>query len=455
MSFPRYSAYKDSGVEWLGEVPQGWGVWKLSHFAPIITCGVAATPEYLDDGVIFLSAQNIKRRKINLEVGHKYISQDKHDELTKNRSPIKGDILLSRVGTIGEVCIVDVDYPFSIFVSLTHIRLDQKICINSFFVYVTQSAYVKALHTAVTLVGGGVGNLNVNDLREYQIILPPLPEQTTIAAFLDCETAKIDNLINEQKKLIELLKEKRQAVISTAVTKGLNPHAPMKDSGVEWLGEVPEHWEVFPLKNMCELIKDGTHLPPPRVADGIPLLSVRNISNNGFFCLREDDSLISIADYNDLCRSFTPQKNDIILAIVGATLGKTAVIPDGLGCFQIQRSVAIFRTLDFIKHSWLYFSFVNDQFQKLLWQYASFSAQPGIYLGTLTNFKLAFPDISEQTAILAFLDQETAKIDNLIQQAQKATTLLQERRTALISAAVTGKIDVRGFVKTVAEQVNV
>lgn len=256
--YEKYAEYQDSGLEWLGSIPSHWEVWKLNHFAPIITCGVAATPEYKNEGIPFLSAQNVKKKKVDLTKGYKFISQEKHNELTRNRKPQKGDILLSRVGTIGEGCIIDVDFEFSIFVSLTHLRLIQLVCVNEFFIYLTESSYVKALHGAVTLVGGGVGNLNVNDLREYLLPIPQLSEQQSIVNFLDHETAKIETLIAKQEKLIELLKEKRQAVISHAVTKGLNPDVSMKDSGVEWLGEVPEHWTVKPNKYLLDFVTSGS-----------------------------------------------------------------------------------------------------------------------------------------------------------------------------------------------------
>ena len=208
---------KDSGVEWLGEVPEEWNIWKFNHFAPIITCGVAATPEYVDEGVIFLSAQNIKKQTIVLD-DYKYISHKTHEQLTRHRKVEKGDILLSRVGTIGEACIVDVDYDFSIFVSLTHIRINQAVCLNKFLVYFFQSKYAAVLAKVITVVGGGVGNLNVNDLREYKIPIPPLPEQQKIAQFLDRETSKIDNLITKTRTSIDHLKEYRTALISAAVT---------------------------------------------------------------------------------------------------------------------------------------------------------------------------------------------------------------------------------------------
>lgn len=216
----------------------------------------------------------------------------------------------------------------------------------------------------------------------------------------------------------------------------------MKDSGIAWLGDVPAHWEVVPLKRICELLKDGTHLPPPRVAEGVPLLSVRNIQN-GQFDLRDDDSLISEDDYRVLCKAFTPQPNDVLLAIVGATLGKTALVPNGIGLFHIQRSVAIFRPTVEMQAEYLHLLFQSIGFQKLLWEYVGFSAQPGIYLGTLAEFRVTLPPLAEQHAIAAFLDEETAKFDTLTAEANRAIALLQERRSALISAAVTGKIDVR------------
>ncbi|HHK8077452.1 TPA: restriction endonuclease subunit S, partial [Serratia marcescens] len=229
-----------------------------------------------------------------------------------------------------------------------------------------------------------------------------------------------------------------------AVTKGLNPDVPMKDSGVEWLGEVPEHWRVMPLKYICALIKDGTHLPPPRVDNGIPLLSVRNIVG-GVFQFRDDDSQISHKDYKSLCSSFVPKKDDVLLAIVGATLGKVALVPE-MDSFHIQRSLGVFRTTKLIHPQHLSYVFESKDFQSLLWENAGFSAQPGIYLGTLSNFCVPVPPVTEQFKISEFITATVSKLDLLISQASQLITLIQERRTALISAAVTGKIDVRDWV---------
>ncbi|MBV8248686.1 MAG: restriction endonuclease subunit S, partial [Comamonas sp.] len=234
----------------------------------------------------------------------------------------------------------------------------------------------------------------------------------------------------------------RQATISHAVTKGLDPKALIKDSSVAWLGEVPAHWRAIALKHLCTLLKDGTHLPPPRVEDGIPLLSVRNIDESKFG-LRDDDSMISPKDYAELCRAFVPQVNDVLMAIVGATLGKVAIVPDGMGKFHIQRSLAVFRPQLGLKSRWLFYCISSGAFQEQLWENVGFSAQPGIYLGTLQGFKVPLPPADEQTEICEFLDAELEKLDTLKCDCERGILLLQERRSALIAAAVTGKIDVR------------
>jgi type I restriction enzyme S subunit len=208
---------RESNIEWLGKIPERWVPWKLSHFAPIVTCGVAATPEYVVDGVPFLSAQNVKAHEIVFE-NFKLISPETHKALTKYRRPIRGDILLSRVGTIGEAAVVNTDRPFSIFVSLTHIRVNPQRCLNRYLVYYFDSVQFKEFAKVVTAYGGGVGNLNVNDLTELRIPLPPLGEQNAIVEYLDNETAKIGAIIATIEQAIEHLQEYRAALITAAVT---------------------------------------------------------------------------------------------------------------------------------------------------------------------------------------------------------------------------------------------
>jgi len=279
-------------------------------------------------------------------------------------------------------------------------------------------------------------------LLSLPIELPTVEYQRQASEYLDKKTARIDTLIAKKTRFIELLKEKRQAVITKAVTKGLDDSVELRDSGLKWLGKVPEHWPVLACKYACSLIKDGTHLPPPRVEGGVPLLSVRNVQD-GRFNFRSDDSTISESDYIELCRSFKPEANDILLAIVGATIGKTAVVPDNMGRFHIQRSLAVFRVNQIVNHLFLHYVFQSAGYQQLLWEGIGFSAQPGVYLGALSNFRIPAPPLDEQLRIVDYIGEKTRRTDTLIAKTERSIELLKEHRSALITAAVTGKIDVR------------
>ena len=198
------------------------------------------------------------------------------------------------------------------------------------------------------------------------------------------------------------------------------------------------------IKRVCTMVRDGTHLPPQRVEIGVPLLSVRNIQKS-LFSFLDDDSCISETDYETLCRSFVPASGDVLLAIVGATLGKAAVVPAEMGRFQIQRSLGIFRASSVLESEWLHQVFLSSGFQSNLWNNVGFSAQPGIYLGALANFQIPVPPKSEQAKILRVIVPRKRAFDEMIGHCEAAIALLNERRAAVITAAVTGKIDVRGL----------
>lgn len=447
MSLPKYPEYKDSSLAWLGPAPTHWPIKRLRFVAELNpskselarvdrATEVSFVPMEAigEDGAIRLERT---RSIAEVETGYTYFRD--------------GDVTLAKItpcfengkGALMRGLQAGIGFGTT---ELIVARPRPSEAAGSFLNWLFRSRNFREQGEASMYGAGGQKRVPDNFVRDFAWAFPPLNEQTVIAAFLDRETAKIDALMAEQQKLVALLKEKRQALISHAVTKGLDPDAPMKDSGVEWLGEVPAHWHVSAVKRHCVLLKDGTHLPPPRVDEGVPLLSVRNIVK-GRFILREDDSLISMESYSELCRAFTPRAGDVLLAIVGATLGKTALVPEGMDVFHIQRSLAIFRPyLTTMTADWLFLIFQSDSFQQLLWENVGFSAQPGIYLNTLGGFLIPIPDLNEQARITSFLNYEITKIDELVDEAGRAIALLQERRTALIAAAVTGQIDVRGLV---------
>jgi len=288
--------------------------------------------------------------------------------------------------------------------------------------------------------------MNTDTIGSIRIPLPPESELGKILSFLEQESAKIDALMAEQRTLIELLKEKRQAVISHAVTKGLNPDVPMKDSGVEWLGDVPEYWGVTPLKHIVETpITDGPHETPDFFDEGIPFVSAEAVSG-GRIDFSKIRGCISKEDHAKYSEKYIPRLFDIYMVKSGATTGVTAIVETN-EAFNIWSPLAAVRcgpqampyfVLNFMR---------SRNFQEAIALYWNFGTQQNIGMNVLENLLVALPPLAEQLAIVRFLSCETAKLDALTAEAEQAIALLQERRTALISAAVTGKIDVRGLAR--------
>ncbi len=309
---------------------------------------------------------------------------------------------------------------------------------------IDEAAYVGM---QIQLAGKGsiMHGLNSTIVKNLLLLLPPPVEQTEITSFLDRETAKIDGLVAEQRRLMELLKEKRQAVISHAVTRGLNPDAPMKPSGVEWLGEVPAHWEVLPLKRIVSIpITDGPHETPQFIDEGVPFVSAEAVSS-GTINFSKVRACISAADNARYSLKYSPKLHDIYMVKSGATTGITAIVENRTD-FNIWSPLAAIRcNSGSLPHFVLNFM-RSRHFLEAVTLNWSFGTQQNIGMGVIENLACTVPPLEEQVMIAAFLKSEVIKFDILTAEAQRAIDLLQERRTALISAAVTGQFDVRSVV---------
>lgn len=425
MSFPRYEHYKESGVDWLGEVPEGWGISRLGFEswvrARLGWKGLKAE-EYVEDGFVFLATPNIKGLCIDFE-NVNYINEHRYEESPEIRLR-EGDVLLAKDGsTLGTVNVVrSLPRPATVNSSIAVITPNQTLR-GVFLYYLFQSTYMD--NTIQRIKGGmGVPHLFQWDLNKFYMPLPPTNEQHAIAAFLDRETTKIDALISEQQRLIALLAEKRQATIFYAVTKGLNPDAPMKDSGIEWLGKVPERWQVLKLKRVASL----------RSGEGI---TSAQISTDGEFPVFGGNGLRGYGD------SYTHEGRYAIIGRQGALCGN---INYAEGKFWASEHAVVVSPMMELITTW-----IGELLRSMnLNQYSVSAAQPGLSVEAVGNLLIPFPPISEQSSISAFLDYETAQIDTLTAEAQRVITLLQERRTALVSAAVTGEIDVRGYANSSA-----
>ncbi len=425
MSFPRYGSYRDSGVEWLGEVPSHWPVAELKRFATLVY-GDALPQEVRDiEGDIPVYGSNGV-------VGFHGAANTDQPVLLIGRKGSCGALNWSA----GKAFAIDTVY----FVD----RRSSRVCLRWLF---------WALHI-VALAGmsqdTGVPGLSRDQVYQRKLPCPPPSEQAAIAAFLDRETAKIDALVEEQRRLIALLAEKRQAVISHAVTKGLDPTVPMKDSGVEWLGEVPAHWKVMPIRLAAKL--ESGHTPSRSRPDWwenctIPWFSLADIwqvREAGRKVIFETKELVSEAGLANSSARLLP-KGTVMLSRT-ASVGFCAIMGVDMATTQDFANWVCGESLD---NEFLYYVFLamRSEFERLKYG----STHNTIYMPDISAFRFSLPSISEQIKIVEFLKVETSRMDGLLAEARAAITLLQERRAALISAAVTGKIDVRGLVPAVEE----
>ncbi|WP_314407981.1 restriction endonuclease subunit S [Pseudomonas kuykendallii] len=431
MSLPAYPAYIDVGVDWLGKIPAHWQQKWLGLLAAESRTAFVDGPfgsdlkssDYQDEGIPLIQLNNIRDGQHVLR-NMKFISEEKRNELSRH-SAFPGDVVIAKMADpVARSAIVSEEFSEYVIVAdcvkmtpnLTSVDL-------GFLIWAVNSDCVRI---SAELMSSGVTRIRINlgQVKKLKIPYPPLCEQTQIARFLDHETARIDALIEEQQRLIELLKEKRQAVISHAVTKGLDPKVPMKDSGVEWLGEVPAHWDVMALKWRAR-IKSGDGISPSLIeAELSTQNSIPVIGGNGVMGYTSQGNI-------------TPPI--IVIGRVGALCGNVhkiyepAWVSDNALVLEVQRE-----SLDLA-----YLAHVLNA--RNLNQMADKSAQPLITGSKVTSQCLPCPCLDEQRAIAAFVDSVLAEFDELTLAGEEGIELLKERRSALISAAVTGKIDVRGW----------
>ncbi|OZB84618.1 MAG: hypothetical protein B7X28_00040 [Halothiobacillus sp. 13-55-253] len=440
MSFPRYPTYKDSGVEWLGEVPEHWGVGSVRWLTRRYSGG---TPDktnlaYWEDGTIpWLNSGAVNDRVIKEPSA--YITVEALANSSAKWIP-EGALVMALAGqgkTKGMVARLAI--PSTCNQSMAAILPSSEIS-GPFLFWWLDSNYQNIRNMA----GGDLRDgLNLELLGNIRCPLPTPDEQTKITAFLDRETAKIDELVAEQQRLMELLKEKRQAIISHAVTKGLNPDAPMKPSGIEWLGDVPQAWIVIKL-GRAVFMQEGPGLRNWQFTDeGTRVICVTNITESGIDFTRLE-KFISTVEYNSSYRHFTVQRGDVLLSSSGNSWGKVAIYHGDEEVILNTSTIRINETeASPLKRDYIAILLQSDMVREQLGLAMTGSCQPNFGPTHLNSIMVAIPEQDEQSAIVEYLSIETYKLDTLITEAQRAIDLLQERRTALISAAVTGQIDVR------------
>ena len=430
-----YPTYKDSGVEWLGAIPEHWENWKISHAFQKIGSGTTPSTnryDYYDGDVPWINTSEL-RENIITDTSVKITKKALLDNSVLNLySP--GTLLIAMYGaTIGRLGILGI----TACTNQACCALANPILLDTKFVFYW--LWMRRNELIILSSGGGQPNINQEKIRSIKIPAPPLPEQQKIAEFLDQETGKIDKLITKKERLIELLKEKRTALISHAVTKGLNPDVPMKDSGVEWLGEIPEHWKVKRLKFFTRQIIDGTHFTPTYAVEGVPFLRVTDIQESVINF--EQVKLIPESEHKELIKRCNPEKGDLLLSKNG-TIGVPRIV-DWNHKFSIFVSLCLIKVRKLLSVHYSYYFFLSHEIKSQMSYGTKTNTVMNLHLDKIREFIFTFPPLPEQQKIAQFLDRETSKIDNLITKTRTSIDHLKEYRTALISAAVTGKIDVR------------
>jgi len=438
MSLPRYEQYKESGVEWLGEVPEHWVVKRLGYFF------------------------NERREKVSdkdfepLSVTKNGIlpqleTAAKSDDGDNRKKVCAGDFVInSRSDRKGSSGMAVQDGSISLINTVIQPYKDIYIL---FAHHLLRSApFQEEYYRYGKGIVADLWSTNFSEMRNISLAIPSISEQQAIAAFLERETTKIDALVSEQERLTAILKEKRQAVISHAVTKGLNPDATMKDSRIEWLGEVPEGWKVLRVKHLTRNIEQGWSPQcegfPVESSDEWGVLKVGCV-NGGKFNPLENKSLPSELEP---LPELGIKAGDLLISrantreLVGSAAVAEQNFPNLLLCDKLYR-VRLVTEICIPEFLVRYLGEDKVRGQIKLAASGASSTMQNIGQSTILEMSIAVPSLKEQSTIVAFLDSETAKIDTLVGEAQQAVSLLKERRGALISAAVTGKIDVRQVIQ--------
>lgn len=443
--YKAYSEYKDSGVEWLEEIPEHWGITALKYLAVLTPKKPVLSRENMLRACSFIPMEKLKLNTLILDE-EKIINQvyDGYTYFENN------DILIAKVTPCFENKNMAVAKNLKNGIGFGSseiyvLRCNEK-AHNKFLFYRLQEDGFMAIAVAAMTGAGGLKRVPSETINSYTLALPNILEQVNISDFLDHETIKINDLIEKQQQLIELLKEKRQAVISHAVTKGLNPDVTMKDSGVEWLGEVPSHWEMKRLAYLgCA--RNGLTYSPENITDqesGILVLRSSNIQNSSL-CF--DDSVYV---NTNIPEQFLVKENDLLICSRNGSrslIGKNSLISKKAEGMAFGAFMAIFRSQINTYIFWVLNSPLFD------YQSGSFltSTINQLTIGNLNSMEIPIPPLKEQKRIELYLSKKNNDFIELINKVNDSISLLKERRTALISAAVTGKIDVRNWVAPAPE----
>ena len=429
----RYDSYKDSGVEWIGEIPSHWRKSKFKFVSDLYTGNSLNDSQKLKyesdnpNDIPYVSSKDI-------DVDYKTVNYNNGLRIPKEENPLKispkGSFLLVVEGGSSGRKMVFLEQDVCFVNKLCSFNSVENTKFQYYFIQSSNYQYKFRLS-----LSGLIGGVSVSNLKDFELTLPPLPEQQQIVSYLDTKTSLIDSLIEKSQRKIKLLKEKRTSLINEVVTKGLNPNVEMKDSGVEWIGEIPSHWVITKVKYVTNLVIDGSHFTPTYTESGIPFLRVTDIHNQ--IIDLDKVKFISEEEHHSLTKRCQPEKGDLLLSKNG-TIGLTKVI-DWDWDFSIFVSLCLIKFREVFKPELFSYFFQSSIVDLQIKESSKQSTVTNLHLDKIRELLLIKPTISEQQQIVEYLDEQTQLIDKKISIEEKRIELLKEYCQSLISEVVTGK----------------
>jgi type I restriction enzyme S subunit len=448
MNMNRYEEYKDYGFDWIGEVPKHWTSKSFRYCIEVLTdftangsfASLAENVTYQDHGYSRLvRLTDLRENLLNEGI---YVSEEAHRYLKKSEL-FGGELLIANVGAYaGLVTIMPkLDGKMTLGPNMFLVKTTAG-CDERFFYYLLSSPCCSE-QLKMMAVSSAQPKLNKENIRQLKVVIPPIDEQLQIIAFLDEHTQKVDTLISKKEKLIELLQQERTTIINQAVTKGLDPNVPMKASGVEWLGEIPKHWELKRIKHLTSKI--GSGVTPKGGAEiyqttGIALLRSQNVHFDGFKL--EDVAYISEAIHKNMSGSKV-YPNDVLLNITGGSIGRCFYVTNEFLEANVNQHVCILRPNSNIETKYLYNLLRSDAGQIQIDLCQAGGNRESLNFEQVGNFFIPYPGTEERSEILAFIQHKNEDIVRIIEKTVREIELIKEYKTTLISEVVIGKIDVR------------
>lgn len=441
----KYDNYKDSGIEWIGGIPEHWEVKRIRHLAEIYGRigyrGYKVTDlVQKGEGAITISPSNMKEFNMDFD-SCTYLSWDKYEE-SPEIMIYNGDILFVKTGsTYGKSSFVK-DLPEKATINPQIVVLKNIESNNKLLWYIIISNIVQ-FQVEQSVVGGTIPTISQARINNYLFpITTDLKEQTAIANYLDRKTTEIDELIADKRRLLELYEEEKTAIINQAVTKGINPDTPMKDSGIEWLGEIPEHWQIANFNHYVFLRHGYQFRNFDFTSDGIKIIKITQLLASGKF----ETEKVSFIDENrlDNFKDILIKEGDILMALTGGTIGKIIRVPKvNEPLLQNYRVGNFFPINEQLSKDFLFWILSSNSILAQIFYDQRETGQPNIGKEDFGKMKIVFPKtIDEQTEIVKYIQAEIYRIDAKVNKIKKLIDLLTEYRTSLISEVVTGKIKV-------------